>query len=60
VGGNLALGLDETKWREIFKLPFIVTQNTHLDEIVVGREGQQLLQKWFDQAVITIWNSLYV
>jgi hypothetical protein len=24
----LALGLDETKWREIFKLPFIVTQNT--------------------------------
>jgi hypothetical protein len=22
----LALGLDETKWREIFKLPFIVTQ----------------------------------
>ena len=26
----LALGLDETKWREIFKLPFIVTQNTKL------------------------------
>ena len=24
----LALGLDETKWREIFKLPFIVTQTT--------------------------------
>jgi hypothetical protein len=24
----LALGLDEAKWREIFKLPFIVTQNT--------------------------------
>jgi hypothetical protein len=26
----LALGLDETKWREIFKLPFIVIQNTKL------------------------------
>jgi hypothetical protein len=25
----LALGLDETKWREIFKLPFIVAQNTN-------------------------------
>jgi hypothetical protein len=26
----LALGLDEMKWKEIFKLPFIVTQNTKL------------------------------
>jgi hypothetical protein len=26
----LALCLDETKWIEIFKLPFIVTQNTKL------------------------------
>ena len=26
----LALGLDEMKWREIFKLPFIVAQNTKL------------------------------
>jgi hypothetical protein len=24
----LALGLDEAKWRGIFKLPFIVAQNT--------------------------------
>jgi hypothetical protein len=24
------IGLDETKWREKFKLPFIVTQNTQL------------------------------
>ena len=30
MGGNLTLGLDETKWRELFKLPFIVTQNTKL------------------------------
>ena len=26
----LTLGLDEAKWREIFKLSFIVTQNTKL------------------------------
>jgi hypothetical protein len=33
----LALGLDETKWREIFKLPFIVIQNTKLQWLIQYR-----------------------
>jgi hypothetical protein len=44
----LALGLDETKWREIFKLPFIVTQNTKLQwlrcmDLHVGQKPPSLL-----------------
>jgi hypothetical protein len=42
VGGNLALGLDETKWREIFKLPFIVTQNTKLQWLIQYRINQRI------------------
>jgi hypothetical protein len=40
----LALGLDETKWREIFKLPFIVTQNTKLQWLQY-RINQRILGK---------------
>ena len=39
----LALGLDETKWREIFKLPFIVTQNTKLQWLIQYRINQRIL-----------------
>jgi hypothetical protein len=39
----LALGLDETKWREIFKLPFIVIQNTKLQWLIQYRINQRIL-----------------
>ena len=39
----LALGLDEMKWKEIFKLPFIVTQNTKLQWLQY-RINQRILE----------------
>jgi hypothetical protein len=34
----LALGLDETKWREIFKLPFIVNQIWNAFTLLFNKE----------------------
>jgi hypothetical protein len=49
----LALSLDETKWREIFKLPFIVTQNTKLQwlQYRINPKKKKMHSKWNTNAI---------